>query len=234
MKRWGEGASMIRKEWKPRNGDGKETLDTMRYRDEDDKMDEDEDDEGEDDDDEESEEEVAREDGGDEDDLEATPRMLPRTTGIHSPQSSISSSQSQRQKHSKNLRDDTGVAGLTDTLNSLSLVPNSVRFGRGGNAGGFIPNVHGGRGRGRGRGRGGLIVNPTGLGPVMPHQPHAMDVDGAHTGPNTRKGGRGRKIGIEIETPQDGPQTGSDPARGRGGGRGRARARGRGRGGRGS
>lgn len=224
---------MIRKEWKPRNGDGKEKLDTMRYRDEDDKMDEDEDDEGEDDEDEESEE-VAREDGKDEDDLEATPRMLPRTTGIHSPQSSISSSQSPRQKHSKNLREDPGVAGLTDTLNSLSLVPNSVRFGRGGNSGGFIPNAHGGRGRGRGRGRGGLITNPTGLGPVMPHQPHAMDVDGAHTGANTKKGGRGKRVGIETDTPQDGPQTGSDPARGRGGGRGRPRARGRGRGGRGS
>jgi len=225
---------MIRKEWKPRNGDGKERLDTMRYRDEDDKMDEDEEDKGEDDDDEESEEEVAGEGEEDEADLEATPRMLPRTTGIHSPQSSISSSQSQRQKHSRDPKEDPGVAGLTDTLNSLSLVPNSVRFGRGGNAGGFIPNVYGGRGRGRGRGRGGLVANPTGLGPVIPQQPYAMDVDGTHTGPNTKKGGRGRKVVIEVDTPQDGPQTGSDPARRRGGGRGRARARGRGRGGRGS
>ena len=226
---------MIRKEWKPRNGDGKETLDTMHYRDEDDKMDEDDDDDDDDGDDEESEkcEEIASE-GVEEADLEATPRMLPRTTGIHSPQSSISSSQSLRQKHSKDLREDPGVAGLTDTLNSLSLVPNSVRFGRGGNAGGFIPNAHGGRGRGRGRGRGGLIANSTGLGPATPHQPYTMDMDGAHTGPNTRKGGRGKKVGIEIETPQDGPQTGSDPARGRGGGRSRARARARGRGGRGS
>lgn len=234
MKRWGEGASMIRKEWKPRNGDGKEKLDTMRYRDEDDKMDEDEDedDEGEDDEEEESEEGAGEEE--DEADLEATPRMLPRTTGIHSPQSSISSSQSQRPKNSRNPKEDSGVAGLTDTLNSLSLVPNSVRFGRGGNAGGFIPNVHGGRGRGRGRGRGGLVANPTGLGPVIPQQPHAMDVDTTHIGPNSRKGGRGKKVGIEVDTPQDGPQTGSDPARGRGGGRGRSRARGRGRGGRGS
>ncbi|KIM44437.1 hypothetical protein M413DRAFT_442418 [Hebeloma cylindrosporum] len=219
LKRWGEGASMIRKEWKPRNGDGKESLDTMRFRDEDDKMDEDEDEEDEDEESEEDEEDDA--------DLEATPRMLPRTTGIHSPQSSVSSSQSQRQKHSKNPKEDPGVAGLADTLDSLSLVPNSVRFGRGGHSGGFIPNVHGGRGRGRGRGRGGFIANPTGLGPQQP----AMDVDGAQ--PSTRKGGRGRKVETETQTTQDGPQTGFDPARGRGGGRGRARARGRGRGGRG-
>jgi len=235
LKRWGEGASMIRKEWKPRDGDGKGRLDTMRYRDEDDKMDEDEDEEDEENEESENHEDLKEHGEEEPADLEATPRMLPLTTGMHSPQSSISSSQSLRQKHSKNQRDDAGVAGLTDTLNSLSLVPNSVRFGRGGNTGGFLPNAHGGRGRGRGRGRSGFAANPAVHGPVMPHQHQSMDVDGAHTGPNAQSGGRGRRVEIEVGTPQDGLQATSEhPARGKGGARGRARARARGRGGRGS
>jgi len=131
LKKWGEGASLIRKEWKTReeNDGGKSVVDTKSYRSGGDEMavDDEEDDE-EDEDDEEEEEES---------DLEATPRMSPRRTiGVHSPQ----------------LKDDgssNGMKNLTESLNTLSIVPNSVRFGRGGKSGGFISRGQGRRGRGR-------------------------------------------------------------------------------------
>jgi len=52
-------------------------------------------------------------------------------------------------------RAEISVDALADSINSLSLVPPSIRFGRGGKKGGFIGRPkenHGGRGRGRGRG----------------------------------------------------------------------------------
>ena len=143
LKKWGEGASLIRKEWKTREENdkgGKEGGVDMNHRGND-KMavdDEDDDDEGDDEDDEEEEAEE------EEPDLEATPRMLPRRTiGVHSPPLS-----SQPETHDRDVNGD--LTNLTETLNSLSIVPNSIRFGRGGKSGGFIP-----RGRGRGKhGRG--------------------------------------------------------------------------------
>ena len=157
MKKWGEGASLIRKEWKTREENdrgGKEkggVVDTKSYRaggnDEmavDDEDDDDEEDEEEDDEEEEEEEE-------EEPDLETTPRMLPRRTiGVHSPQLS-----SHPDTHTSNHRDgsNSDLTKLTESLNSLSIVPNSIRFGRGGKSGGFIPRGQG-RGRGRKHGRG--------------------------------------------------------------------------------
>ena len=151
MKKWGEGASLIRKEWKTRGdnkdkGEKEDVVDMNHRGGEEDNMavdDEDEDDEDDDEDDEEEEEE--------EPDLEATPRMLPRRTiGVQSPQLS---------SHPDTTRDRDGnndLTNLTESLNSLAIVPNSIRFGRGGKSGGFIPRGQGrgkhGRGRGRGRG----------------------------------------------------------------------------------
>lgn len=118
LKKWGEGASLIRKEWKSREEKGKVDMEERRG----DEMAID------DDDDEEEEEEEEEEP----DDVEATPRMQPqRTIGVHSPQSSLSDVQ---------VNDE-----LTESLKSLTLVPNSVRFGRGGKSGGFIPRGQGGK-----------------------------------------------------------------------------------------
>ena len=129
MKKWGEGASLIRKEWKTRGENDAEggAVDTKNHRaGRDDEMAVDDDD----DDDEEDEEEEEEEE---EPDLEATPRMLPRRT-IGAPDT-----------HDGTNND---LTNLTESLNSLSIVPTSIRFGRGGKSGGFIP-----RGRGRGRSR---------------------------------------------------------------------------------
>jgi hypothetical protein len=130
LKKWGEGASLIRKEWKTRGENDGGVVDTKIHRaGRDDEMavdDEDDDDEEDEDEDDEEEEEP---------DLEATPRMLPRRT--------IGPSQDR----------DTGsndLTNLTESLNSLSIVPTSIRFGRGGKSGGFIR----GRGRARANGRG--------------------------------------------------------------------------------
>lgn len=159
MKKWGEGASLIRKEWKARE------VDMKNHRDGGMAVDEDEDDDNNDEEEEEEEEEP--------DDVEATPRMVPRQTiGVHSPQSSLSSHPDTHNNRNTNNND---LTNLTDSLDSLSLVPNSIRFGRGGKSGGFIPRGRHNRGgkhgrdvmevdvvplgtdgqiRGRGRGRG--------------------------------------------------------------------------------
>ena len=167
LKKWGEGASLIRKEWKTReeNDGGKEqgsVVDTKSHRaSRDDEMvvdDEDDDDEEDEDDEEEEEEE-------EEPDLEATPRMLPRRTiGVHSPPLS-----SHPNTHNPDAdgTSNNDLTNLTESLNSLSIVPNSIRFGRGGKSGGFIPR---GQGRGkhgrseRSRGRGGIPPRANGRG----------------------------------------------------------------------
>jgi hypothetical protein len=159
---------MVRKEWKPREGgDRNQDAEMKRYREEEsDKMDEDDDDD--DDDDEEDEDgKATSEDTEDEEpnkpfveeddpiDLEATPRMLPRTTGISSPQSLISTpKQKHAHAHLKVNDNNVDVTGLVNSLDSLSLVPDSIRFGRGGKISGFVPNGNIVRGRGGGRGRG--------------------------------------------------------------------------------
>ena len=130
LKKWGEGASLIRKEWKTREEKEGGVVDKTNHRagrDDEMAVDDEEDGDEEDDDEEEEEEE--------EPDLEATPRMLPRRTiGVQSPDT-----------HDR----EPDLTNLTESLNSLSIVPSSIRFGRGGKSGGFIR-----RGQGRGRGRG--------------------------------------------------------------------------------
>ena len=156
MKKWGEGASLIRKEWKAReeNGEGGKKegsglVDMKGHRaGADNGMAVDDDDDDDDDDDQEEEEEEEEEEP---DDLEATPRMLPRRTiGVNSPPSSLSSHADTHLNTDGSTANNNDLTNLTESLNSLSLVPNSIRFGRGGKSGGFLP-----RGRGRFRGRAG-------------------------------------------------------------------------------
>jgi len=181
LKKWGEGASLIRKEWKAKEekseGRKKEgvVVDMKSHRKSgDDEMavdDDDDDEDGDEDDEEEEEEEKAEAD-----DLEATPRMLPRKTmSVHSPQTSLTSHPDTYVANHNRSTANNDLTNLADSLNSLSLVPNSIRFGRGGKSGGFIPHrgntrsgksnrdeaaimkvdvVPGGRGIGRGSGRG--------------------------------------------------------------------------------
>ncbi|KAG5653613.1 hypothetical protein H0H81_011985 [Sphagnurus paluster] len=121
LKRWGEGASMIRGEWKPRaNGD-----------------DDDDDDEGH------TADEFVKEDTKD-------PRKALHVI--------------QPNEKDKDAMMDDALDGLADTMDSLTLVPSSIRFGRGGKKGGFLNsaersgsgNTDRGRGGGwRGAGRGG-------------------------------------------------------------------------------
>ncbi|KAH9479316.1 Zinc finger protein 511 [Psilocybe cubensis] len=213
LKKWGEGATMIRKEWKPREGKGDS-----------DQMDEDDSDEEQLSQDDEDKVLYQKDDDRTEDeeeepaDLEATPRMLPRTTGIHSPQSSIASSKGsdrrqsrqRNRQHAANNDATATVAGLTDSMNSLSLVPDSIRFGRGGKSGAIIPNPRGFRGRGRGRGGHG-----------------GSQAANANVGPTGRAGGGfgPSATGNTVDGPQ--PEWVS---RGRGRGRPMLRGRGRGRG----
>lgn len=113
MKRWGEGASLIRGEWKARK---------------------------------------PNEDGGDSGDSDGNAIEADPSGPDGEPQARVATDNG----HESRLREDTNLVkgddaidSLLDGMGSLSLVPSSVRFGRGGNKGGFSGNSEG-RGRGRG------------------------------------------------------------------------------------
>ncbi|TFK48417.1 hypothetical protein OE88DRAFT_523362 [Heliocybe sulcata] len=127
LKKWGEGASMIRGEWKHRDGETQQ--------------------EGSENSDEEHA--TTHEDSGSRMNTDGTSAEELITTSAQGPTSG------------------EDVDALADSMTSLSLIPSSIRFGRGGKAGGFGPR---GRGdhfppqpfhptpRGRG-GRGGPVPN---------------------------------------------------------------------------
>lgn len=94
------------------------------------------------------------------------------------------------------------IDDLANSMTSLSIVPNSIRFGRGGKTGGFADK------RGRGRGAAVAVAHP---GPQAQRREADMDVDVIPVAP---RGGRGGII--------RGPR-GLVPIRGRGRARGRAR-----------
>ncbi|KIK04542.1 hypothetical protein K443DRAFT_675791 [Laccaria amethystina LaAM-08-1] len=212
LKKWGEGVSMIRKEWKPRGKSGESTavvtapdvdMDTHRMETDDQDSDEDED-EGE-----EVDEDDEQESDGQEDhqnsversmstdlDPDATPRMGTRGTASLLPSVSPPSSSPQS-------ADTPLVDGLTDSLNALTLVPSSVRFGRGGKKGGFGPARGGhygpgrggggpapGRGGGAARGVGGRGLGWAGgrgrAGVQVPFVPHSHNVSGRGNVPRGR------------------------------------------------
>jgi len=100
--------------------------------------------------------------------------------------------------------DESLVDGLADTMGSLSLVPPSIRFGRGGKKGGFLEReaAHGDKGRGRGRGG-------RGRGRGAPH-PQGMDVDPVASIPSASppplgRAGRGRAAIAQGHARGNGP-----------------------------
>ncbi|TFK71667.1 hypothetical protein BDN72DRAFT_764670 [Pluteus cervinus] len=121
LKKWGDGASMIRREWKPRSEKG--------GKEDEDRMDEDHEGSGSDEEDNESEASEAT----------ANNKTVAST-----------------RKATTNAMETDEVDGLVNSLDSLSLVPTHVRFGRGGKASGFVGhNNHNNNTRARGGGRGG-------------------------------------------------------------------------------
>ncbi|KAH7921208.1 hypothetical protein BV22DRAFT_1038925 [Leucogyrophana mollusca] len=207
LKRWGDGASMIRGTWKPRDS-------------------------GEEDEDEEEEEtETTDEESDDEMNGEQTPRVRSFETIDDNPRSLIvnPNSQKQHQQRSPPRQRDGSVPppsgdldSLAQSMTSLSLVPPSIRFGRGGKNGGFVhpelhnPNVTGptssafGPRGGRGRARIATVVHPHGGGhssrggasPAAPKTGANTEVNagplnrGAPKGILPRGLGRGGIIGI--------------------------------------
>ena len=203
---------MIRKEWKPRGKPGESTavptapdVDMDTHRMETDEQDSDEDENDSEEVDEDDEQEL----DGQEDhensvqrpmstdlDPDATPRMGTRGTASLLPSVSPPSSSPQS-------ADTPLVDGLTDSLNSLTLVPSSVRFGRGGKKGGFGPARGGhygpgrggggpapGRGGGAARGVGGRGLGWAGgrgrAGVQVPFAPHSHNVSGRGNVPRGR------------------------------------------------
>jgi hypothetical protein len=133
LMRWGEGASLLRNEWKSR-----ETADKMDMGSED----------GED-----FEEEspgYCTSKAFTAPSPTATVRIDTPPTVFDTEKSSIGTSAQSAMTASSNGLDP--IDALADSISSLALVPVAVQFGRGGVKGGF-QHVSRGRGRGRGRGR---------------------------------------------------------------------------------
>ncbi|KAJ7035589.1 hypothetical protein C8F04DRAFT_1097768 [Mycena alexandri] len=163
LRRWGEGASLMRGEWTPRDGaPPKPKSDPHSV--------------------------LIEEDDEDEDEEPAS--------SLHHPHSSAPGE---------------GVDALADSLNALSLVPPSIRFGRGGKNGGFAPNERGGgraqpQFRGRGRGQGPYHPHPL---PQQQQQPlngngndaDAMDIDAPRSPRANFNPGRGRGRGFANPNP---------------------------------
>ncbi|KAG7445112.1 uncharacterized protein BT62DRAFT_1077315 [Guyanagaster necrorhizus] len=149
LKKWGEGASMIRGEWKKREGDGED-----------------------DDDDAESDAGTAEENETEE------------------PNQDL---------HAEEKSED--LDALADSMTSLSLVPNSIRFGRGGKGGGLLHTQSAGsdltdgqtriRGRGGRRGKRAMARYAPGGGQ---EDGANMDVDLTTSGPASRHRGFPRGI----------------------------------------
>ncbi|KAI6023791.1 hypothetical protein BKA83DRAFT_31057 [Pisolithus microcarpus] len=144
LKRWGEGASMVRGKWKPRESEDEMELDG------------------------DSEEEVEEEEEEEEEkesdyDGDATPKVSQlHDFDVASPATTPRMATAQSPRQSVTQQSSAEVEKLAQSMTSLSLVPSSIRFGRGGKGGGFVhPELHnpqvargnfgprGGRGRAR-------------------------------------------------------------------------------------
>ncbi|KAJ6580987.1 hypothetical protein B0H19DRAFT_1113165 [Mycena capillaripes] len=152
LKRWGEGASLMRGQWKAREP-------------------------------------------------AATPQSEPESPSvlIEEDDDDEDDAQTPAPNHAQLPRTNEGVDSLAESLNALSLVPPSIRFGRGGKNGGFANDQQprGGRShRGRGAHR----------------NDDAMDVDA----PRAVGRGRGRGAAIANGAAADMPGHGQPSARGRG------------------
>lgn len=200
LKRWGDGASMIRGTWKPRDNknEGKDS--------EDDEMVVDEEEEDEDSDEGEDEESSS----GDEQNGEATPKIRHHQELEEIPTARGAVSPPRRGNGAVQTAADHDVDTLANSMNSLQLVPPSIRFGRGGKNGGFVhpemhnpqvskfnPHAFGPRG-GRGRARIATAVHPRAgshnaqIG--APHSSTEVDVQPGRGGASPR--GKGGMISI--------------------------------------
>jgi hypothetical protein len=165
LKRWGEGASMLRKEWKAR-----EKAPAAEEKEEEKGENEDED---EDEDEEEDEEEGEEHEGDD----------LPVGTDVFTASSNHRGSSSQAEAG-----DELNVSTLTDSMQSLSLVPPSIRFGRGGKTSGFAKQ------NARGNSKGGRVGRAHGRG-----RAHGLVEVGLHGGVGTLRGdGNGNRGGAAV------------------------------------
>lgn len=203
LRKWGEGASMIRGEWKPRDLD---TKTKKLENNDDDKMMM----ESADDDDENSSEEVDMEE------LEKTPKPGVRPLHPASPPRSGDAK--------SNVSVD--VDGLAEGMSSLALVPSSIRFGRGSRGGGL-----GARGRGKG-GRGGTLSGAVNTN-TGPSATDAKPIGAGKEGGEDRGGKKmkGYRVGggtrMETDASSGGTgDVGSRTERGRGFGRGKRDDRG--------
>jgi len=154
---------MIRGEWKPREGDlngkntvggpgGKMDVDVGPRRGDEEEEDDDDDDEEEEEDDDDDEDEHEEEDDEDEDEneMKEDPNRTPRVQAkdhLHP-----HAYDGRFAPHDD--REDAGSNELAQEMDALTLVPSSIRFGRGGKSGGLM-NRGGGFGYGGGHGGGG-------------------------------------------------------------------------------
>ena len=158
LKKWGDGVSMLRREWKDRDGEDDEVTDIQ----------------------------METDDGiiTTEEDVTDRGDSYTDTTHARSPQSKKTKPRPKPQTAKATTEDQ--LDGLTSSMTSLSLVPPSIRFGRGGKSGGFGNGNHTGQtelqnqdqiaadsqpagstgannavlGRGRGRSRGRGFIQP--------------------------------------------------------------------------
>ncbi|TBU39331.1 hypothetical protein BD309DRAFT_969932 [Dichomitus squalens] len=226
LKKWGEGASLLRKQWKPREDDAIEEG-------------EDEGEEDADADATEAESEAHAEAAGDDDDdedeilLEKIQIVRPAGHATAAPETHTPGSPKKARRakgKDKDKRSGAEVAakpaagdidGLASSLDALSLVPTSIQFGRGAKRGA----LQGGRGRGHARrgsvGRG-HDISDTQLDADVAHDDAAMDVDHAQAAPSHSRGQylpRGGARGVITISR-------GDAVRGMGRGRGRGPPRG--------
>jgi len=182
LKRWGDGASMIRGTWKPRDnskGNEAETEEKGNM-----EVDSDSGSEG-----------GEEEEDGDGDDLdevgggEETPKARYNDgSNTRSPAVSPRPTSPRHLSVRASSLSHGQVDDLAQSMSSLSLVPPSIRFGRGGKGGGFIhpelhnPQVIKGTFGPRGRGRGRIAMN------VHPHAGHTGG-DGITSNASVKRGG---------------------------------------------
>jgi hypothetical protein len=217
LKKWGDGASMLRREWKDRDGDGDDDVKGN---------------------------EMETDQGIPAKEATATNGDSYSDTTPAPPQPKNKPKQPQTAKLTT---DNDQLDGLTSSMTSLSLVPPSIRFGRGGKSGGFgNGNLNGqaepqsqsqsqsqsqnqsvdpqpagnagannvlGRGRGRGRGRG--FIHP----PVNGNHntPASAPNSGVARGGFVGRGSPAGRAGIINVVPGRGRGRGVPRGRGRGG-----------------
>ncbi|KAH7890972.1 hypothetical protein F5I97DRAFT_1934071 [Phlebopus sp. FC_14] len=179
LKKWGDGASMVRGSWKPRENGKASEVKGQREGEMEVDSDSEEMEADDDDDDDEEEDEAG----------EATPKVR-YNNGTASPAPSPKPSTTQSPGQSRARSTSGEVDGLAQSMTSLSLVPSSIRFGRGGKNGGFVhPELHnpqvsrGNFGPRGGRGRARIAGN---VGGRMPRG--ATPVGGVPNGPAVRGG----------------------------------------------